>query len=305
MAHDHAHAATTRAGARHAGRLKIALLLTVAFLLVEAVAAFLTRSLALLSDAAHMLTDAVGVGMAVAAISLADRAAEGGRDGSRTFGLYRLEILAALANSVLLFAVAGYVIVEAGLRLGDEPDVRAVPMLVVAVTGLIVNLVAFGLLRAGARESVNVEGAYLEVFADLIGSIGVIAAAIVLATTGWEYADPIVAVAIGLWILPRTWNLARRSLRVLIQAAPPHLDLALMRVDLAALPGVVDVHDLHVWTLTSEMDVASAHLVTRVDTDAHAVLDQARVVLRDRYAIAHATLQVEPDTHEGCAEVSW
>ncbi len=305
MAHDHTPAASARAGARHAGRLRIALLLTVTFLLVEAAAAFLTRSLALLSDAAHMLTDAVGVGMAVAAISLADGAAEGGRDGSRTFGLYRLEILAALANSVLLFGVAGYVLVEAGLRLGDEPDVKAVPMLVVAVIGLIVNLVAFVLLRAGARESVNVEGAYLEVLADLIGSVGVIAAAIVLATTGWEYADPIVAVAIGLWILPRTWNLARRSLRVLIEAAPPHLDLMLMRADLAALPGVVDVHDLHVWTLTSEMDVASAHLVTGVDTDAHGVLDQARVVLRDRYAIAHATLQVEPDTHEGCAEISW
>jgi cobalt-zinc-cadmium efflux system protein len=283
----------------------MALLLTVAFLLVETVAAFLTRSLALLSDAAHMLTDAVGVGMAVAAITLADRAAAGGRDGSRTFGLYRLEILAALANSVLLFGVAGYVLVEAALRLGDEPDVRAGPMLVVAVIGLVVNVVAFVLLRAGARESVNVEGAYLEVLADLIGSIGVIAAAVVIAATGWEYADAIVAVALGLWILPRTWKLARRSLNVLLQAAPPHLDLARMRADLSDLPGVVDVHDLHVWTLTSEMDVASAHLVTGVETDAHGVLDRARVVLRDRYAIAHATLQVEPDTHEGCAEVSW
>jgi len=305
VAHDHTHGSTARAGARYAGRLRIALALTVAFLLVETVAAFLTRSLALLSDAAHMLTDAVGIGMAVGAISLANRAAEGGSDGSRTFGLYRLEILAALANAVLLLGVACYVLVEAALRLGDEPDVRAVPMLVVAVIGLVVNLIALMLLRAGAGESVNVEGAYLEVFADLIGSVGVIAAAIVLETTGWEYADPIVAVAIGLWILPRTWNLARRSLRVLIQAAPPHLDVTRMRSDLSALPGVVDVHDLHVWTLTSEMDVASAHLVTRVDTDAHGVLDQARVVLRDRYAIAHATLQVEPDTHEGCAEVSW
>ncbi|MGH8984448.1 MAG: cation diffusion facilitator family transporter [Acidimicrobiia bacterium] len=305
MAHDHTYGSTARAGARYAGRLRIALALTVAFLLVETVAAFATNSLALLSDAAHMLTDAVGIGMAVGAIGLANRAAEGGSDGSRTFGLYRLEILAALANAVLLFGVAGYVLVEAALRLGDQPDVRAVPMLVVAVIGLVVNLVALMLLRAGAGESVNVEGAYLEVFADLIGSVGVIAAAIVLETTGWEYADPIVAVAIGLWILPRTWNLARRSLRVLIQAAPPHLDVTRMRSDLSALPGVVDVHDLHVWTLTSEMDVASAHLVTRVDTDAHGVLDQARVVLRDRYAIAHATLQVEPDTHEGCAEVSW
>jgi cobalt-zinc-cadmium efflux system protein len=304
-AHDHDHSAYARAGARHAGRLQLALGLTVGFLLVEAAAAFLTRSLALLSDAAHMLTDAVGVGMAVAAISLANRAADDRGDGSRTFGLYRLEILAALANSVLLFAVAGYVLVEAALRLGDEPEVRATPMLVVAIVGLVVNVVAFVLLRTGARESVNVEGAYLEVFADMIGSIGVIAAGVVLVTTGWPYADPIVAVAIGLWILPRTWGLARRSLRVLIQAAPAHLDLARLQSDLAAVPGVVDVHDLHVWTLTSEMDVASVHLVTRTGTDSHGVLDQAREVLRDRYEIAHATLQVEPDTHEGCAEISW
>ena len=305
MGDAHDHGATARAGARHAGRLRIALALTVGFLLVETAAAFLTRSLALLSDAAHMLTDAVGVGMAVAAISLANRSAADGSEGPRTFGLYRLEILAALANSILLFGVAGYVLVEAGLRLGDEPDVRATPMLVVAVIGLAVNVIAFVLLRAGASESVNVEGAYLEVLADMIGSIGVIVAAVVLVTTGWPYADPIVAVAIGLWILPRTWGLARRSLRVLIQAAPAHLDLGRMRADLSALPGVVDVHDLHVWTLTSEMEVASAHLVTGTGTDAHAVLDQARLVLRDRYEIAHATLQVEPDTHEGCAEVSW
>jgi cobalt-zinc-cadmium efflux system protein len=285
--------------------LRVALALTVAFLLVETGAAFFTRSLALLSDAAHMLTDALGLGMAVAAIALANRAAAGARDGARTFGLYRLEILAALANAVLLLGVAGYVLVEAALRLGDEPDVRAGPMFVVAVAGLAVNVAAFLLLRAGARESLNVEGAYLEVVSDLIGSIGVIAAAIVVGTTGWEYADSLVAVAIGLWIVPRTIRLAGRALRVLLQAAPAHVDVAHVRDDLAELPGVVDVHDLHVWTLTSEMDVASAHLVTRVGTDAHGVLDQARDVLRDRYAISHATLQVEPDDHTGCAEVTW
>ncbi len=301
MSHDHA----ARAGARHAGRLRVALALTVGFLVVEAAAAFLTRSLALLSDAAHMLTDALGLGMAVAAITLATRAAAGIGDGSRTFGLYRLEILAALANAMLLFGVAGYVLVEAALRLGDEPDVRAGPMLVVAVVGLAVNVIAFVLLRTGARESLNVEGAYLEVLSDLIGSVGVIAAAIVIATTGWEYADSLVAVAIGLWIVPRTVRLAGRALRVLLQAAPAHVDVAHVRADLAHIPGVVDVHDLHVWTLTSEMDVASAHLVTTVSTDAHGVLDQARDVLRDRYAISHATLQVEPDDHTGCAEVTW
>jgi cobalt-zinc-cadmium efflux system protein len=300
---DHHHP-LDRAGARHANRLRIALAITVAFMVVEVVASLLAGSLALLSDAAEMLTDAIGIGMAVAAIGLADRAARS-EGGSRTFGLYRLEVLAALANAALLFGVAGYLLVEGVARLRDEPDVSAVPMLIVGIAGLVVNVVVLFLLRPGARESLNVEGAYLDALADMLGSVGVIAAAVVVQTTGWSYADPIAAAAIGLWILPRTWSLARRSLRVLIQAAPDHLDVAGLRADLAAVPGVVDVHDLHVWTLTSEMDVASAHLVTGADTDAHGVLDRARDLLRDRYAIAHATLQVEPDDHTGCAEVNW
>jgi cobalt-zinc-cadmium efflux system protein len=295
----------SRAGARHAGRLRVALVVTLAFMAVEVVSAFLTGSLALLSDAAEMLTDAVGIGMAVAAIGLASRAARRPGDGSRTFGLYRLEILAALANAVLLFGVAGYLLVEAGRRLGDEPDVSAGPMLAVGAAGLAVNVAVFFLLRPGARESLNVEGAYLDAVTDMLASIGVIVAGVIVAATGWAYADPIAAAAIGLWILPRTWSLARRSLRVLMQAAPAHLDVARLQADLAGLPGVVDVHDLHVWTLTSEMDVASAHLVTRAGTDAHGVLDQARDVLRVQYAIAHATLQVEPDDHTGCSEVNW
>jgi cobalt-zinc-cadmium efflux system protein len=294
-----------RAGARHVGRLRFAFLVTLAFMGVEVVAAFLTGSLALLSDAAEMLTDAVGIGMAVAAISLASRAARRPSDSSRTFGLYRLEILAALANAVLLLGVAGYLLVEAGRRLGDEPDVDAGPMLVVGGAGLAVNVLVFLLLRAGARESLNVEGAYLDAVTDMLASVGVIAAGVIVATTGWAYADPIAAAAIGLWVLPRAWSLARRSVRVLIQAAPAHLDVARLQADLAGLPGVVDVHDLHVWTLTSEMDVASAHLVTTAGTDMHGVLDRARDVLRVEYAITHATLQVEPDDHEGCAEVNW
>jgi cobalt-zinc-cadmium efflux system protein len=307
-AHGHAHAqgaAAARAGARHAGRLRLAFALTLAFLVVEAVAAFVTGSLALLSDAAHMLTDAVGIGMAVAAIGLASRAASWGGDGSRTFGLYRLEILAALANAVLLLGLAGYVLVEAVLRLRAEPDVEAGPMLVVAALGLAVNVVCILLLRSGARQSLNVEGAYVDAFADAFGSVGVIGAGVVIASTGWTYADPLVAAAIAMWILPRASSLARRSLRVLLQAAPVGLDVSRLQADLASLPGVVDVHDLHVWTLTSEMDVASAHLVAATTHDAHGVLDRARDVLRERYAIAHATLQVEPADHTGCSEVNW
>jgi cobalt-zinc-cadmium efflux system protein len=280
----------------------VAFLLAVAFLVVEAVTAVLSGSLALLSDAAHLLTDAVGIGMALAAIGLANRGTD---DASRTFGLYRLEILAALANALLLFVLTGYVLVVAGLHLARGSEVEAGPMLVVALLGLAVNVVSVGLLRAGARESLNVEGAYLDVLADSVASLGVIIAGAVIALTDWTRIDAIVAIAIALWIVPRGWLLAARSLRILLQAAPRGLDLDRLHTDLATVPGVVDVHDLHVWTLTSEMDVASAHLMVAAGTDPHGVLDRARDVLRVQYEIAHATLQVEPDDHTGCAEVTW
>jgi cobalt-zinc-cadmium efflux system protein len=283
-------------------------MLLATFMVVEVVAAFATRSLALLSDAGHMLTDVVGLAMALAAIHLADRACHeppGSTANQRTFGLYRLEILAALANAVLLVVVGVYVLVEAVRRLADPADVLGGPMLVVAILGLAANVVAFALLRAGSRESLNVEGAYLEVVADLLGSVGVIVAAVVLQLTGWEWVDPVVGVAIGLFIVPRAWRLGGQAVRILVQAAPPATDLEAMRTELATIDGVVDVHDLHVWTLTSEMDVASVHLMVRVGTDAHGVLDQARVMLRDSYAIDHATLQVEPDDHRGCDQLTW
>jgi cobalt-zinc-cadmium efflux system protein len=301
--HGHDHGSTlARAGARHAGRLRTAFVLAVAFLVVEAVTAFLSGSLALLSDAAHLLTDAVGIGMALAAIRLADRSPA---DDSRTFGLYRLEILAALANALLLFGVTGYVLVEAGVHLARDSSVDAAPMLVVATLGLAVNVVSVVLLRGGARDSLNVEGAYLDVLADSVASVGVIVAGTIVAVTGWNRIDALVAVAIAVWIVPRAWRLAASALRILIQAAPPGFDVGKLQTELAAVPGVVDVHDLHVWTLTSEMDVASAHLMVAAGTDPHGVLDQARDVLRARYEIAHATLQVEPDDHTGCAEVTW
>ena len=298
--HGHAHGA--RAGARHKGRLLAALAVLATVTVVEVVAGFLAHSLALLSDAGHMLTDVSGLGMALAAIHVADRARVEPR---RSFGLYRLEILAALANAVLLFGVAVYVVVEAVLRWGDRPDVLVGPMLVVAVLGLVANLAAFALLRPGAGESLNVEGAYLEVLSDLLGSAAVIVAALVIGATGWAWVDPLVAVAIGIVILPRTWRLAGQAVRILVQAAPPGVDLARLEADLRGVSGVVDVHDLHVWTLTSDMEVASVHLMVGDGTDAHAVLDRARTIVRDDHGIGHATLQVEPDSHEGCDELAW
>ena len=304
--HAHSHGAT-RAGARHQGRLAAAFAVLAVFMVVELVVGLVTGSLALLSDAGHMVTDVAGLGMALAAIRLADRHAAGSAAAhpGRTFGLYRLEILAALANAVLLFGVAGYVLVEAVQRFGDAPEIDSGPVLVAAGLGLLANLVAFALLREGSKESLNVEGAYLEVLADTVGSVGVIVGALVMRSTGWAWIDPAVGVAIGLWVVPRTWRLAGQAVRILIQAAPQDLDLDALAVDLAAIDGVVDVHDLHVWTLTSEMDVASAHLMIGVDQDAHALLDGARSVLQERYGIAHATLQVEPEDHQGCNDVTW
>lgn len=305
--HDHG-TGLARAGERHRGRLLGAFIVIFTFFVVEAIAGFATNSLALLSDAGHMLTDVIGIGMALAAIQLASRFGEAGSSDRRsrhTFGLYRLEILAAFVNALLLFGVAIWVLIEAVRRLTDEAEVLGVPMLVVAVLGLLANLLAFALLREGSKESLNVEGAYLEVLADTVGSVGVIVAAILLEAFGWAWVDPVIGAAIGLWILPRTYRLGSRAVRVLLQAAPEHIDLDALEADLAAIGGVVDVHDLHVWTLTSEMEAASAHLMVRDGTDGHGVLDQARALLDDRYRISHATFQVEPESHDGCQHVTW
>ena len=305
MSGDHGHdhgVAAMRAGARHIRPLLISFGLVVAFLVVQVVTGITTGSLALLSDAGHMATDALGLGMALAAIQAASKARN---HPQRTFGLYRLEILAALINAVLLFGVAGYVFVEAISRLSDASDVASTPVLIVGIIGLVVNVIAFLLLRAGSKESLNLQGAYIEVLSDMLGSVGVIVAAIVWGITGWAWVDPVIGAAIGVFILPRAWKLGREALRVLVQAAPARLDLTAMQAELAGIGGVVDVHDLHVWTLTSDMEVATAHLMVAVGTDSHAVLDRARELLAERHGISHATLQVEPDDHHGCEDVSW
>ncbi|HET7689556.1 MAG TPA: cation diffusion facilitator family transporter [Nocardioidaceae bacterium] len=292
MGHDHGHGHAS-ASARHRTPLAIAFTLTASFAAVELVVGVVTRSLALISDAAHMGTDVVGLGMALAAITLASRPST----SQRTFGTYRLEVLAALANGLLLFGVAGYVLYEAFRRLTDPPQVPGVPMLVVATAGLVVNLVSFLLLREGAQESLNVRGAYLEVLGDLVGSVGVIVAALVIWTTGWVYADPLIAACIGLFILPRTWRLMAQALRILMEVAPPGLDVEAVRRSILDLPGVADVHDLHVWTVTSGIDTATGHVVLDGSTDFHAVLDQVMALLESEYAVTHATIQCEPAGH--------
>ncbi|MGD9704853.1 MAG: cation diffusion facilitator family transporter [Acidimicrobiia bacterium] len=303
-AHQHGHG-SARASARHAGSLRISFTLVVGFLVVQVVVGFATGSLAVLSDAGHMATDALGLGMALAAIGAANRAANAAANGPRTFGLYRLEILAALANAVLLFAVAGYVLVEAARRLSDPPDVASLPVLAVGVLGLAINVIALVLLRGGAEASLNVRGAYLEVVSDALGSLGVIVAAVVMGATGWGWVDPVVASAIGLFILPRAWRLGRDALRVLVQAAPAGIEIDDVRAVLAGIDGVTDVHNLHVWTLTSEMDVVTAHLVLGEGRSAQPVLDVARRLLQERFDLGHATLQVETGPAHDCTEITW
>lgn len=302
MTHDHGATAGSRAGSTYKQRLAWAFGIIATFFVVEVVAGLMTNSLALLSDAGHMFTDVLGLGMALAAIHLADRPSS---DRQRTFGLYRLEILAALANAVLLLGVAVFILFEAVQRFDDPPDVAGLPLLVVAVLGLAANLGAFALLRRGASESLNVEAAFLEVIADTLGSVAVIVAAVVLQTTGFALIDPIFGVAIGVFVLPRVWRLARRALRILLQAAPEHLDLDDLVRELEAIEGVTDAHDLHVWTLTSGMEVASVHIRVAETADGHAVLDEARDLLRDTAQIEHATVQVDPPDHRGCEELRW
>ncbi|GGC98059.1 cation efflux system protein [Tersicoccus solisilvae] len=289
--HQHGPSTGGSASGRHLRALIAALCLTGGFMVVEFVVGFTTNSLALISDAGHMGTDVLGLGMATAAILLARRPAT----AQRTYGLYRLEVLAALANGILLFGVAGYVIVEAMRRISDPPSVPGPPLLVTAVIGLAVNVVSFLLLRSGARNSLNLRGAMLEVMGDMLGSVGVIVAAIILWTTGWPYADPIIGVGIGLFILPRTFILTRQALRILLEVAPAHVNVPKLTSQIEALPGVDSVHDLHVWTLTSGIENATGHVRIAAGADFATVLQATHAVL-DEHGIHHATIQCEPVT---------
>jgi cobalt-zinc-cadmium efflux system protein len=304
--HGHGHGLSAleavNAGARYRRPLLAALVLTTSFVAVEFFVSLAAGSLALLSDAGHMLSDAGGLAMSLAAITLASGGAVAAH---RTYGWYRLEILAALVNTLLLFLVAAYVLYEAVNRLGTDHEVASTPMIVVAVLGLIINLICFRLLQAGAKESLNLRGAYLEVVADAVGSVGVLLGAGVIAATGWFWVDSVIAVGIGLFILPRAYKLGRDALRILVESAPAHINVSHVERDLEQIDDVVEAHDLHVWTITSGMDAVSVHLQVRPQSDMHAILDRARAVLRDRHHVTHATVQVEPTDHTGCNLVQW
>lgn len=304
MGHTHGSAGPESAAGRHRVRLALAVALIAAFFVVELVTAFVSGSLALLSDAGHMAADVVTLGAALTATVVAARP---DRTGRRSFGNYRLEVFASLLAVLVMIGVAVYVVLETVARLLAPGDVAiaSTPMLVVGVLGLLVNLAVMLVLREGSRESLNVKGAYLEVVADTAGSVGVVAAAILLALTGWSLFDTIVALGVGVFVAVRAVLLGREVLAVLSQSTPAGIDPAAVRADLAAVEGVVEVHDLHLWTLTSGMDVASAHLVMVPGADQHAVLDRAQDVLREGYGLEHATLQVEPADHADCHRITW
>jgi cobalt-zinc-cadmium efflux system protein len=270
------------------------------FFFIELTTALLINSIALLADAGHMLTDLVALFMGLAAVILARR---GSASPARTYGWHRAEVFTAVGNAVLLLGVSVFILYEAVERLGNAPAVPGVPMIVVAVAGLIANGIVVMLLRSSSNESLAVKGAYMEVVADTVGSIGVLIAGVVTVTTHWPYADVVVAVFVALWVLPRAFSLARAALRILSESSPSHIDVDELRTALCAVDGVMNVHDLHVWTLVPGKDMATAHLTSCAD--AAQVLSDARAVLAAR-GLEHATVQVEPpENADECQQADW
>jgi len=291
-AHAHGHAPHHANAAESAGNertLWFALALTGGFMLVEAIAGWMTGSLALISDAAHMFTDSAALAVSLAAVRIGRLPA----DSKRTFGYQRFEILAAAFNAALLFLVALYILFEAWRRFVEPAPIHTTGMLVVAALGFGVNLVAARLLHAGSTSNLNMKSAYLEVISDLVGSAGVIVAALVIMATGLTWIDPLVAVLIGLWVVPRTWILFRASVNILLEGVPEGLDIAQVRAGILTVPGVRSVHELHIWAVASRETSLSAHVVVDDSAYPQDALEGVAKVLEERFRIRHSTIQVE------------
>jgi cobalt-zinc-cadmium efflux system protein len=282
---------TPTAAGRHKKRLSIALGLTASFMAVEIIGGLWTGSLALLADAAHMFTDVGGLALALVAIRFAERP----RTPRNTFGFVRTEVLSALTNAVVLLLLTAYILYEAYQRFLNPPDIIGGPMLVVAAVGLAVNLISMRLLSAGSSESLNVKGAYFEVLSDMLGSVGVIVAAVVVLLTGWKLVDPIVGAGIGLFIVPRTWSLLQQVVHILMEGTPPEIDMGLVEKGLLGIPGVQAVHDLHVWTITSGSNAMSGHLVVADVNASRGILVAARELLQGYFGLTHVTIELEDE----------
>ncbi len=290
MAEGHSHSHGRDANARQLG---IALALTGTLMIVEVVYGLLSGSLALLSDAGHMLTDVAAFALSLFAIRMGRRPA----DRKRTFGYRRTEILAAALNAGALFAIGVYILFEAYRRLNEPVDVQTTPMLIVATLGLIVNLISARVLVGGSEGSLNMKSAYLEVMGDLLGSVAVIIGALLIRFTGLTWIDPVLGAAIGLWVLPRTWTLLKASVNVLMEGVPDGLDLDALRAAIAGLPGVVEVHDLHVWSVTSGEHSLTVHAVSAAPLPA---LNAQVTGIAEAFGVEHVTVQLEaPGFHAG------
>ncbi|MCX6489909.1 MAG: cation diffusion facilitator family transporter [Rhodococcus sp.] len=272
-------------------KMIVALAVLVVFLVVELTVALAIGSLGLLADAGHMFTDVLGMSMGLIALVLARK---GSAAAARTFGWHRAEVLTAIANAVLLLGVAAFIMYEAISRIGDAPEIPGLPLILTAAAGLAANIVVMMLIRGDAKDSLAVRGAYMEVLADAVGSVGVLVGGVLMLVFGWTWVDIVVGVLISLWVVPRAIKLAGSALRILTQASPADVDVDALTGDLSALPGVTGVHDLHVWTLTTGMDVATVHL--ECEGSSSMVLDRARSLL-STYGLDHATVQVEPTAH--------
>lgn len=288
----HGGGSTGTAAAKHATRLAWALGLTATYMVAEVVGGLITGSLALLADAAHMLTDVGGLALALLAIRFAAKEAT----PQRTYGYLRMEVLSALANAVVLLLLTIYILYEAYQRFEAPPEIRSGPMLIVAGIGLVVNLISMRLLAGGSTESLNVKGAYFEVLSDMLGSIGVIVASVLIMWKGWVLADPIIGAGIGLFIVPRTWSLLKQVTHILMEGTPANVDVGVLERKLSQIAGVTAVHDLHVWTVTSGFDAMSCHLIVADMSGARDALREARRVMKDDFGIDHVTIQVEDDT---------
>lgn len=266
-----------------------ALSLTTIFLVAELAGGILTKSLALISDAAHMFTDTAALAVSLAALYIGKRPA----DSKRSYGYYRFEILAAAFNAILLFLVALYILVEAYQRLKNPEAIQSTSMLFIAIAGLIINLICMRILAKGKDNSLNLKGAYLEVWSDMLGSVGVIVGALLIRWTGWLWIDSVIAVAIGLWVLPRTTTLLKESINILLEGVPQGIGLNKIEQSILEISGVASLHDLHVWSISSGKTSLSVHVVNTSDSKPFETLEAIRTLLAKKYHITHSTVQVE------------
>ncbi len=282
---------TTSAGNKHNKSLKIVFTITLIYFIIEVIVGFMSNSLALLSDAAHMLTDVAGQALALFAIWMASKP----RNSKKTYGYLRTEIFSALINAIVLIFISGYILYEAWQRFQDPPKVAGFSMLIVASIGLIINLISMKILKSGSEESINIKGAFLEVVADMLSSIAVIIAGIIILSTGWLLIDPIISALIGLFILPRTFGLLKESVDILLEGVPKDVNYDAVEKYISKNPGVDSIHDLHIWSLTSGVNALSGHIIMKPETtitEMNDIIFKIKKELNSSYKISHTTLEV-------------